>query len=236
MKTLKLSLLAVTAMLCVQNAGAQTADEIVNKHIEAIGGKEKMLALKSVKMLGNLNVQGMDVGLTITVAQGVGSRTDISVPGMGEGYQIVNTTKGWSFMPFQGQASPEELDAEKVQSSQQQLDIQGGLLDYATKGSKVELLGKETVDGSESYKLALTHKSGKVSTYFIDSKTFYKVKSISKSQTPSGEADVETSYMDFKKTPEGYVFPFSQSNPMGTVIFSSVEINKPVDEKLFTVN
>jgi hypothetical protein len=236
MKKLKIGLLAIAAIISVQSIKAQTVDEVVDKYVTALGGKEKLLALKSVKMNGNLSVQGFDVGITVTVVNGVGSRNDISVPGMGEGFQVVNTTKGWSFMPFQGQASPEEIPAEQVKAQQGQLDLQGSLLNYKEKGNQLELLGKETVAGAECYKLKLTNKAGKVSTLFIDAKTYYRVKSITKVTTPSGEEDMETSYTDFKPNADGYVFPFSQTNERGTIIFSSIETNKPVDEKIFTVN
>jgi len=189
-----------------------------------------------VKMTGSLNVQGFDVGVTVTVVQGVGSRNDISVPGMGEGFQVVNTVKGWNFMPFQGQPVPEEVSEEQVKSSQGLLDIQGALFNYREKGSQVELLGKETIEGAECYKLKLSNKAGKITTYFIDGKTWYRVKSISKMTTPSGEEDIETVYSDFKKTEEGYVFPFSQTNPRGVILYSAIETNKPVDEKIFTIN
>ncbi len=236
MKKFKIALLAAAAIVSLQSIKAQTVDEIVDKHLTAMGGKEKMLALKTVKMTGNLGVQGIDVGIVVTAAQGIGSRTDISVPGMGEGFQIMGTSKGWSFMPFQGQTTPEEVPADQVKTSQSQLDIQGALFNYKEKGSQAALLGKETADGMDAYKIKLTSKDGKVSTFFIDTKNFYKIKSISVVKAPEGEMDMETSYSDFKKTADGYIFPFSQTNPRGVIVFSSIEVNKPVDEKIFTVN
>jgi len=232
MKKLRIGLLAVAAIISVQSIKAQTVDEIVEKHLTALGGKEKLLSLKTVKMTGNLNTQGFDVGITVTVTQGVGSRNDISVPGMGEGFQVMNATKGWNFMPFMGQASPEEVSADQVKASQGMLDLQGSLLNYKEKGYKVELLGKEKVGAAECYKLKLTNAAGKESTLFIDAATFYRVKSIVK----IGEDEVENSYSDFKKNEEGFVFPFSQTNERGTIVFSSIETNKPVDEKIFTIN
>ena len=85
MKKVTIGLLTLAALINVQSTKAQTADEIIGKYETALGGKEKLLAIKSVKMVGNLNVQGMDVGVTTTALNGVGSRNDISVPGMGEG-------------------------------------------------------------------------------------------------------------------------------------------------------
>ena len=234
MKNFNSVLIAFTALLFLQSAKAQTADEIVAKYIDALGGKEKLASMKSVKMNGSLSVQGFDVGIVVTVVNGVGFRTDITVPGMGDGFQIMNTKKGWNFLPFQGQASPEEVSAEQVAASQGQLDLQGALVDYKEKGSQLELLGKEAVDGAETFKLKMTNKAGKVSTHFIDSKTFYRVKAIAKAQTPQGEMEVTTGYGDFKKTPEGFVFPYSQTTDRGTIVFSTIDVNKPVDEKVFT--
>lgn len=237
MKKFTTGLLALTTLISVHSSiKAQTADEVIDKYVAALGGKEKLATLKTVKMTGNLNVQGTDVGIVITAANGVGVRTDISVPGMGEGFQIMNAKKGWSFMPFQGQTEPAEVSADQVKSSQSQLDIQGALFNYKEKGSTVELAGKEAVNGADAYKIKLTSKDGKVSTLFIDAKTFYRVKSIAKTATPQGEVEMETTYSDFKKTDDGFVFPFSQTNNRGTIIFTAVETNKPVDEKIFTAD
>lgn len=236
MKKLQMGILAVAAIIGIQSVKAQTADEVVDKYVAALGGKEKLLTLKSVKKTGSLSVQGIDVGITLTVVQGVGSRSDISVPGMGEGFQVVNTTKGWDFMPFMGQASPEEISADKLKASQGLLDLQGILVNYKEKGSQVELSGKENVENAETYKLKLTNKDGIVSTLFIDTKTNYLVKSITTSKTANGDENVEVTYSDFKKTEDGYVFPFSQAVERGTIIFTSIETNKAVDEKIFTVN
>jgi hypothetical protein len=234
MNKLKTLALAATAMITMQASQAQTADDVVNKYVEAMGGKEKLLALKSVKMTGSINIQGMDIALTVTILNGVGFRNDISVPGMGEGYQIMTPTKGWSYMPFQGQTSPEEVDAEKVKSGQAQIDLQSALLNYKEKGHTVELLGKETAEGVECYKLKVTHKDGKVSTLFIDGKTYYRIKSVTTSNTNGADTEVETVYSDFK-TIDGYVFPFSQTTPNGPIVYSAVEVNKPVDESIFVV-
>ena len=236
MKKLQIGLFAVAAMMSIQSVKAQTADEVIDKYVTALGGKEKILSLKSVKKVGSLNVQGMDVGLTITRVQGVGSRNDISVPGMGEGFQVVNPIKGWDFMPFMGQTSPEEVSGDKLKSFLSLLDIQGSLVNYKEKGSQVEMSGKEKVENAECYKLKLTDKQGVISTLFIDSKSNYLVKSIITAKSSNGDINTELSFGDFKKTDEGYIFPFSEVMDRGTIIFTSIETNKPVDEKIFTVN
>jgi len=236
MKQIKKMLLALLLLVSVNAVKAQTVDEVVDKFIAAIGGKEKLMALNSIKMDGTLNTQGFDVGVIVTVLNGKGARTDISVPGMSEGYRITTPTKGWNYLPFQGQTSPEEADDDMVKAQQSQLDLQTPLLNYAAKGHKVELLGKEKVGAADCYKLKITYKNGKTAVIFIDGTTYYKVKSVATLSVNGQDMEVETTYADFKKLPEGYVFPFSQTNQSGTINYNTIEINKPVDEKIFQPN
>ncbi len=233
MNYFKKSLLVLLTALTAQISWAQTADEVIGKYIDAVGGKEKLLALKTIKTTGSLNVQGLEVAVITTAVNGVGFRSDIAVPGMGEGYQIMTPTKGISYMPFQGQSSPEEVDAERLKSGQLSLDIQGYLLNYKEKGHAVELVGKEKVEGADCYHLKLTSNAGKIVQLFIDASTFYKIKTVSTVNINGEETEMETIFSDFKKTPEGYVFPYAQSTPNGNILVSSIEINKPVDESIF---
>jgi hypothetical protein len=235
MKKSTLGLFAIAAAISIQSIKAQTVDEVIDKYEIALGGKEKLLSLKSVKMTGSISVQGFEVGVKVTIVDGVGSRNDISVPGMGEGFQVVNTQKGWDFMPFRGQASPEEISADQLKSSQWLLDLQGLLVNYKEKGSQVELLGKENVSGTECFKLKLTSKMGNEYTLYIDTKNYYRIKSVTKTNSKNGEVEAEVTYGDYKKTADGYVFPYLQTIGEGSIVFSTIEINKPVDEKIFTV-
>lgn len=236
MKSLIVFCLFLLSLVLVQFAQAQTVDEVIDNYLNALGGKEKMLALKTVKMDGSMNVQGFDIGITITVSQGVGSRTDISVPGMGEGYQIMTPTKGWSYMPFQGQTAPEEVSEDQVKAGQNALDLQSPFINYKEKGNTVELLGKEKAEGLECYKIKLTNKFGKVTTVYIDTTNYHRIKVTGKTVVNGEETDIETIFSDFRKNADGYLFAYSQSTPRGTIVFSSVEINKPVDENIFKAN
>jgi len=236
MKQIKKTLLALFLLVGVNAVKAQTVDEIVDKYITAIGGKEKMLALNSLKMEGSLSVQGFDIGITVTILNGKGSRTDITVPGQSDGYRIITPTKGWNFLPFQGQSSPEEAPEDQLKSGQSGLDLQSPFLNYAAKGHKIELLGTEKTEGTDCFKLKITYKNGKVSTVFVDTKNYYRIKSVSTINVNGEDTEIETVYSDFKKTPEGYVFPYSQTTPNGTISYTSITVNKPVDESIFKAN
>ncbi len=237
MKTFKLFSLFVAASLSLASVNAQTADEVVNKHIEAIGGAGNWKKVNSVVQTGTMSVQGMNLDVINTIVQLKGSRQDITAMGMAN-YMIVTPTAGWRFFPIQGQQAPEPITEEELKENQENLDIQGSFLDYKTKGHTVELLGKEEVDGTECYKVKLTSKAGKPTTYFIDTKTYLVLKSTTVAKANGQEAELSTTYSNYQKLPEGITFPMAVSIPFAPGMnldfaITKVEINKAVDEAIF---
>jgi hypothetical protein len=228
MKKLLLSLSVLASGFMVS---AQSADEIVDKHIAAIGGKENWNKVNSMVMEGSLNVMGREVGVKITQVHNKGSRQDISVAGM-SGYEITTPTGGWVFMPFQGQAKPEPIPADAVKEALDDLDLHGNLVDYKAKGHSVELLGKEDVEGTECYKLKVNRKNSGEQTIFVDPDSYLIVRAITKRKAMGQEMEMTSNLSDYKEV-NGVKVPFSVSQQFGTVVFSSVKINEPVDEKLF---
>jgi hypothetical protein len=211
---------------------AQTADEIITKHIEAIGGAENWKKVNSVKMEGNMQIQGATVTMTQTVLHGKGNRQDISFGGM-NGYMIIAPTSGWNFMPFQGQQAPEAMTAEAVAEAQADLDVQGNLVDYATKGHTVEYIGKDDVEGTEAYKLKVNLKSGKSETMLFDTKSYLLIRLISTQKADGKEMEVITNFSNYEKLPEGILVPKSIGLPFGEMNITKVSINGPVDEAIF---
>jgi hypothetical protein len=232
MKPIMIFGLFVMAMVMAQFAQAQTADDVVNKYLTAMGGKEKLAALKTVKMEGSLSVMGNDVAIIMTKKHLVGMRMDISVMGT-ENYQVVTPTKGIVFMPVQGMSEPTDMTADQLKSSIGQLDIQGALLDYKEKGTTVELTGKEKVDGEDCSNLKVTYKSGLVSNFFISDKTGFIVKTTGKRTINGEEMEVSNSYSNYKQNADGYWFPYTSTNAQGTTDFSKIDTNVAVDDSIF---
>ncbi len=94
------------------------------------------------------------------------------------------------------------------------------------------------MDGTEAYKIKLTTKGGKVRTFFIDPKNYYIIRTVAKATVNGQEQEVTINFGDFKKTEEGYVFPHSIGGAFGQgdMTVTKIEVNKPVDEKIFKVN
>ena len=229
MKRILFSLLLLSAGFSVFS---QTADEVINKHIEAIGGADTWRKVNSVKMEGTLQAQGAEIAVVQTILHKKGSRQDISIMGM-TGYMIVTPSEGWNYMPFQGQQAPEAMTAEDLVESQEQLDAQGSLIDYAAKGHSVEYLGKDDVDGTECYKLKVNKKNGSPETMYFEIKTNYLIKSVAVRKANGQEAEVVTSYSNYEKLPEGIVVAKSMTLPFGELNISKITINGAVDEAIF---
>ncbi|MBC7901986.1 MAG: hypothetical protein H7Y27_01125 [Gemmatimonadaceae bacterium] len=237
MKKLTLALTGLLTFLTIATVSAQTADELIAKHIEAIGGAEAWKKINSVRTEGTLTVQGTEVTVTSTVLHQKGARQDISVMGM-TGYTIVTPAAGWTFMPFQGQTQVEAMTEDMLKESQDQVDAHGSVVDFKTKGHTIEYLGKEDVDGTECFKLKMTQKSGKVETMFLDPKSYLLIKSVSKRKANGAEVEETTTYSNYQKLPEGILLPMAITVPVGPGIIAElqvkkVEVNKPVDEAIF---
>lgn len=233
MKQFRLFFLSLLA-LAATTTQAQSLDEIIDKHLEAIGGKARLAELKSIRMETSLSVQGMEIPVVTTRVHNVGQRVDISAMGM-DGFMIITPTGGWTYLPFMGQAGAEPMPEEQVKDGADELDIQGSLLNYKDKGHTVELQGTEAVDGNPCYKVKLTTKSGKTRTLFIDDKNYYLVRSVARAVVMGQEQEVTINYSDFKKTDDGYVFAHAIGGAFGQgdMTVTKIEVNKPVDEKLF---
>lgn len=219
----------LTGISCVS---AQTADEIIDKYISAIGGKDAWHGLNSVHMEGSVTSQGTEIPISSTVVNKKAMRSEFTVMGM-TGYQIITTSEGWAFAPFAGQKTPEALTPDDVKNQQDQLDIQGELLDYKAKGETVEYIGKEDVDGTECYKLKVSKKNGNVSSAYIDPSNNYLIRVSTKANVEGQERESVVNFSNFQKVGGGLVFPMSIESQMGPLKFTKIEVNPKVDESIF---
>ncbi|MDB5121752.1 MAG: hypothetical protein JWN56_2970 [Sphingobacteriales bacterium] len=234
----KTFLFAALALTMSVSAFAQSVDEIVNKNITALGGKEKLNSLKSVKIDATISLQGMEVPSTVVQLNNVGIRSDFTVQGT-KGTQVITKSEGWSFMPFMGQDKPVQIPAEEVKQSQSLLDLAGPLVDYAKKGNKIELAGKEVVEGKDALKLKLTLSDGSAMDYYVDPVTGYTVKTVVRKRMNGQDGEVSNVMLDYKKTEDGYFIPYTMNQIItggpGLMVIkvTNIEINKPVDESIF---
>ena len=236
MKPIKLTFLLLASFLINLTLQAQTVDEVINKHIEAIGGKENWLKVNSFKMEANISVQGMDIPVNIFQVHNKAQKQEYTVMNM-TGYTILTSEEGWSFNPMMGQSKPEQMAKEDVEMGKETLDIRGDLLDYAAKGSKAELMGKEDVDGTSCFKLKVTRKSGNEFVYFIDPSNYYIKRTINKIKANGQEVEQKVNFSNYQKLPEGIVVPLTMENSSipAPINVKKVEVNVPIDDIVFKV-
>jgi hypothetical protein len=218
-------------LVTVMGLFAQNVDEIVSKHLNAIGGAEKWKKVNSIVMEGTMNVMGNDVSLKITQLNNQGNRTDISVAGM-ENYVIITPSGGYTYMPVQGMQKPEPMTADDVKEGLDDLDIQGNLVDYQAKGHTVEFLGTEDIEGTECYKLKVTRKNSGEQTLFLDKASYMIVRSSSKRKAMGQEMDVNVDFSDYKEV-DGIKLAHSVGQGFGTMVVSTVKINQPIAPEVF---
>ena len=219
-------------------AQAQNVEEIVAKHIAAIGGDNwtKVEAVKSEAKISADGAPGMSIMMTMLSVRDKALRMDVSVMGMTQ-TTVINGDAGWSTNPFANKMDPEPLTADQVKSMKDMTDIDGSLVGYKAKGYTIEYVGTEDVDGVEAIKIKI-NKGDKRSEYsFFDPTTYYEIKNIRVEEVDGQMSETATVYSNFKKQ-DGVVFPFTiqQADPnMGgsTVTITSVTINPMVDPKLF---
>lgn len=232
MKIVTRILLPVLILLSSVSLFAQTADEIVNKHIEAIGGKDKISQIKSLHWEGTVQVMGNENPSSTTILNGKGFRTESEFNGS-KFVQVYTDKGGWMINPMAG-GSAEAMPEEQYKTGKSQMDIGGQLLDYAAKGNTVELQGKD----NGAYKLKLTASDKSETTYLIDASTYYVTKVMRKGMMQGQETDITITFSNFQKTDFGYVMPYTIETDFGgnfslSSTIKKVEINKDVDPKIF---
>jgi hypothetical protein len=232
MKNLKRNLSLAILSLASSTLFSQTLDEIVNKHVEAIGGKDNWAKVKSLKMENTLKANGAEIKITIYQVDKKASRQNIALMGM-EGYSILTNTEGWTFMPFQGQTKPEAMTADDVKKAQDGLNLQDEFITYKELNKKLELIGKDDVDGTECFKLKMIDKDATETTYYIDPSNYYVIKETHKMTVNGKEMENSTTYGNYKKLPEGVVYPYSIASGWGEAEVTNLTINPKIDEALF---
>ncbi|MCE1164780.1 MAG: hypothetical protein LWX07_05175, partial [Bacteroidetes bacterium] len=82
MKNIKIYLLALFSIFLIGTVSAQTADEIIEKYADAIGGRTAISAVISVKTVGSLSMTGMDFPFTMYTTYPDKSYLEVNIQGM----------------------------------------------------------------------------------------------------------------------------------------------------------
>jgi hypothetical protein len=244
----KIKTLAISAFFALTAVAsqAQTVDEILTKYFANTGGKEKWAAIKSIKMTGKVKAQAME--LPVVLLQGADGKTKMSANFQGKEFvqMAFDGTTAWSTNQMTMKA--EKMEGEDAENIKQDAvaDFPDPFIDYKVKGYKVELEGKETVEGTECFKIKLTKKPQKVEgkeeenvvTYFFDTQNYVPI--MSRTMVKKGQMkgmSQESLFSDYQEV-NGLMFPFTISYRMNgqtgqSITMEKIETNVTLDPKDF---
>lgn len=185
--------------LNAQQAKLSAAD-IVTKNVTARGGLQAWRAVQTISMSGKMQAGGdqrptlpmpgarraqqiappkpvaqMELPFKMDLKRTRKLRVELEFRGQ-TSVQVYDGANGWKLRPFLNRSDYEPYTAEEMKAASEQADLDGPLVDYAAKGTAIELAGVEKVDGRDNYKLKLTLKSGYSFHVWIDAQTFLESK------------------------------------------------------------
>lgn len=244
MKLFKLFTLALIIGFA-SSTQAQTADEIITTYLENTGGADNWNALQGIQMKAKVNQNGMEIPIDIVQLKGGKQMTVINFQGMEFKQGVFDGETLWG-LNFQTQKA-EKSDKEATENMKLEInDFPDPFLNYKANNYTVELLGKEEVDGTETFKIKLVKEpvtiDGKqeenVSFYYFDTENFVPI--MMQSQVKSGQQKGQMSEVTFSDYQEidGLYFPFSMTQglkgqPGQPITMDEIILNPEVDPMEF---
>ncbi len=234
---------AVIAALLAAGAAAPAqealpkAETIIEKGIEASGGRAAHEKLRTTVMEGSIELVGKGVTGTVTVyrAAPANSLTIVEFPGLGKMEEGANGEIAWARSAMTG---PRLKEGEEKKMTLRGSEFNGELL-WRERYSKTEVTGVETVDGHTCYKVVMTPKDGgKEQTRYYDKDSGQVLKVTMTATTPQGEIPIETFLSDYRKAGTVTLPHKITQRIIGNEIvttLSSIRINEEIDKGRFAV-
>jgi outer membrane lipoprotein-sorting protein len=233
----------VLAILSIVYVNAQTLSlqEILKKHFEAVG-QEKLAKVTTVKMTGKMQMQGMEFPFSVYLKRPDKVRVEANIQGSTM-IQAYNGKVGYMIAPWTGSSDPQDVNEDQLKDFKDQADIDGKLFDYVKKGSTLELIGNEDMEGTKVYKLKLTEKAVKegvdpdISYFFIDAENFVILKITSKRNMGGNVMEVDSYTSNYKQV-DGIAMPYSseskvQGNSVNQITVDKITFNEDMADGLF---
>ena len=154
----------------------ETVETLVAKNIEAKGGAAALQAMQSLQLTGKMLVNDgqMQFAYSQTKKRPEQVRSELTLQGMTM-VQAYDGKEAWKIAPFQGRKDPEKMSADDTKSLIEEAEIDGPLVDWKAKGSTVEYLGTEDIDGTMAHKLKVVRKNGDVNYVYLDPDHFLEI-------------------------------------------------------------
>jgi hypothetical protein len=214
------------------------ADKIIHRHVEALGGEDNIRALKTLRIHGRLQREGLEFPFTLWLQRPNRSRMDIEVRGRAF-IQAYDGVTAWWVNPLLGASEPQAMPEDFARSTKRWVDFEGPLVNYRNKRHDVEYLGEVDTENGRAYDIGLAHADGGLWHIYIDTKTHLEVKR-TYPETFMGETREVTVFFHGHSVVEG-VNLYHVIDGEGIdgarymMIFDTVEANAAVDDSWFSI-
>lgn len=222
-------------------------DEIINTYFENTGGYENWAKVENIRMKGIFNQGGMKIPVTLVQMKDGRRYMEFEFQGKKIKQGVFDGETMWNtnFMTMK----PEKADSEETANIKlESNDFPDALYNYKEKGYSLEMLGDETIDGVETYKLKLTKEPVTVEGKQVEDITYYyfdkdsMIPLVQESEIKTGPAKGKISQVnvsDFQEV-DGLYFPFSISQGvkggnLAPIEIQSIELNVDVDPSVFVM-
>lgn len=209
-----------------------TAEKVIDSYISALGGKEKLSAVKAIKMDMNAEMMGNAIDMKVIKRMPKNLLIEVSMGGNVMSKQLLNNDEAVVMQMGNKVPVNEEAKEQLVLASYPFPELK-----YEELGVKTKLTGVEKVDGKDAYAIEVTYPSGNKIIEYYDAESGLKVQETKTQKTPQGEMSLSTTYSDYKEV-GGIKFPHLIVQPMGggmklNVKTQNIEINPEISEETF---
>ncbi|WP_420149951.1 LolA family protein [Spirosoma sp.] len=237
---MKKQLITLVALVAIPALSfAQTADEIINKNLAAIGGADKIAAVKSLQYDQNMSIMGQELTGKTAVVVGQSYRSDMSIMGQ-QVTQAFDGDKGWAVNPMTGGTAPQAIPDDQLKMMKGNASVIGADLAIAKdKKYPVELVGKEKQYDKDVFNLKVTRPEG-VANYFVDAATYQLLGMKAMVNVQGQSSEVKVKYGNYK-TVDGLTIPSSLEleNPGMpaplTINLTNITFNPKIDPSIFAM-
>lgn len=220
-------------------AQAQTVDEIIAKNAQARGGLEKLKSVKTMRMTARVSAGSFRAQYVRENKRDDKVREETILQGLAR-VRAYDGKTAWQVNPFGGRKDPELISQDNAKSLIVHADIEGPLIDYKIKGHNAVLLGHDSVEGTDCYKIKLTLKDGDVRYYYLDADSFLEIKIESQSKIRGALQYTDTFLGDYDQV-NGIYFPFAiETGETGSekrekFTIDKIVLNLLLDDAMFTM-
>lgn len=221
----RISLLAL-AFLLPGLLSAQTVDEILAKVFAARGGLDKLRAVNSERVSGQISFGDLSGPFVVELQRPLKMHMQLTVQNQTMVRVYDGKSAGWANNPFAGKTNPDPMSEDELKNINEESDFDGPLVDYRQKGNQLELSGKDKVNEKDVWRIKLTTKNNDVRYYLFDADSFLLLKWEGKRKYQGQEFPVESYFSDYREV-GGLKFAFAiDSGSSAADITQKIRIEK----------